>query len=180
LIAVVGVALTMTRSYVRCFSVLNSLVSTEPSNVRVMGVRECLYACVPLLVLLSAVLLPLRLARPWRRFRRIARLPGLTVSYAAAVALVFALAWAGLDQRTRLWNTHFADIGVLTLGDTLVLRVIATKDMIGSAVAVTWLILWFGGGWRPEPTWIDRLGRFLGAFWVVFGVALWVDSVVRR
>ena len=54
LIAVVGLALVMTRSYLRCCPALDFLVSTEPGNVRVMGVREGLYACVPPLVVLSA------------------------------------------------------------------------------------------------------------------------------
>jgi len=180
LIAVVSLALLMTRSYLRCFSVLDYLVSTEPGNVRVMGPREWLYACVPTLVVLSAALWPLRLARPVYRFRRTARLPGLAVSYAAWAALLFALVRSFFDLLTYLGMTAFPDVGVLTPGDVLVLRVVAMKDMIGSAVAVSWLILWLGGWWRAEPSWIDRLGRLLGVFWVVFGVALWADYIVRR
>ena len=87
---------------------------------------------------------------------------------------------SAFDLRTSFGATHFPGVGVLTLGDTMVLRVVATKDMIGSAVAVSWLILWLGGGWRAEPSWIDRLGRLLGVFWIVFGVALWIDYIVRR
>jgi hypothetical protein len=26
------------------------------------------------------------------------------------------------------------------------------------------------GRWRPEPTWLDRWGRFLGATWVVIAM----------
>lgn len=180
LIAVAGVALAMIRSYLRCFPVLDSLVSTEPMNVRVIGVREGLYACVPPLIVVSAALWPLRVARSGGRFRRIARLPGLTVSYAAWVALAFALVRSVFDLRTSLGSTHFPGVGVLTPGDALVLRVVATKDMIGSAIALSWLILWLGGGWRVEPTRLDRIGRLLGTFWVVFGVALWTDFIIRR
>jgi hypothetical protein len=180
LIAVEALALAMTRSYLRCFSALSHLVSTEPSNVRVMGTREWIYACVPHLVVLSAALWPLRFTGPVRRYRRIARLPGLTVSYAAWVAMVFALVRSVFDSRIWLRNTHFPDVGVLSVGDTLVLRVVAMKDFIGPAVAVTWLLLWLGGGWRAEPAWLDRLGRLLGIFWVAFGFALWVDYLVRR
>ncbi len=180
LIAVAALTLAMTRSYLRCFSVLSSLVTTEPINVRVMGVREWLNACVPLLVVISAALWPLRFTRPMDRFRRTARRPGLAVSYATWVALVLALVRSASDLRTLLTHTHFPTVGFLSPGDIFVLRVVGMKDFIGSGVAVTWLLLWLGGGWRAEPTWIDRLGRLLGVFWVAFGVALWVDFIVRR
>jgi hypothetical protein len=135
---------------------------------------------VPHLVLLSAALWPLRFTRPVGRYRRTARLPGLTVSYAAWVAIVFALVRSAFDLRTSLRNTYFLNVGVLSPGDILVLRVITMTDLIGPAVGVTWLLLWLGGGWRPESAWIDRLGRLLGIFWVAFGVAFWVDHIVRR
>ncbi len=179
LIAVVALALTMTRSYLRWFVVLSSVISTEPSNVRIMGIREWLYACVPPLVILSATLWPLRFTRPVCRYHRTARLPGLTVSYAAWVALVFAFVRSVFDMRTWLAYTHYPHVGVLSLGDILVLRVVSMKDFIGSAVAVTWLLLWLGGGWRAESGWIDRLGRLLGVSWIAFGVALWIDYIVR-
>jgi hypothetical protein len=34
------------------------------------------------------------------------------------------------------------------------------------AVAIAWAVLWRSGNWRPEPTWIDRLGRALGVIWI--------------
>lgn len=180
LIAVEAVALMMTRSYLRCFSVLNSLVSTEPINVSVMGAREWLYACVPHLLVFSAALWPLRFMRPVGRCRRTARRPGLTVSYASWVAMMFALVRSAFDLRTSLAHTHFPNVGVLGPSDILVLRLVAMKDFIGAGVAVTWLVLWLGGGWHAESAWIDRLGRFLGVFWIALGVALWVDHIVRR
>jgi hypothetical protein len=179
-IAVEALALMMTRSYLRCFSALNALVSTEPGNVRAMGSREWLYACVPHLMVLSAALWPLRFARPVGRYRRTARLPGLAVSYATWVAIVFALVRSAFDLRTSLRNTYFSNVGALSPGYIFVLRVVAMKDFMGPAVAVTWFLLWLGRGWRAEPGWIDRLGRLLGVFWVAFGVAFWVDYIVRR
>jgi hypothetical protein len=180
LVAVAGLGLAMTRSYLRCFSALSWVVSSEPINVRVMGVREWLNAFVPPLVVLSAALGPLRFTRPVDRFRRTARRPGLAVSYATWAALVLALVRWASDLRTLLTHTLFPDVGFLSPGDIFVLRVVMMKDFIGSGVAVTWLLLWLGGGWRAEPTWVDRLGRLLGVFWIAFGVALWVAFVVRR
>jgi hypothetical protein len=180
LIAVVGLALVMTKSYLRCYSVLYSLVSTEPANVRVMGPREWLYAGVPFLVLISAALWPLRISRAGRPFRRIARLPGLGVSYAAWVALVFSAVRTVFDWRAEFRNTHFPVVGMLTLGEVYALRVVAMKDFIGPAVGVTWLVLWLGGGWQAKSGWIDLIGRVLGLSWIALGVGLWVDYIVRR
>ena len=36
----------------------------------------------------------------------------------------------------------------------------------GLAVAVAWLGLAASGRWRPQASWIDRLGRGLGATWI--------------
>ncbi|WP_165253397.1 hypothetical protein [Paludisphaera soli] len=37
-------------------------------------------------------------------------------------------------------------------------------DECGLSVAAAWLTLALGGRWRPEPSWIDRMGRALGYF----------------
>jgi hypothetical protein len=33
-------------------------------------------------------------------------------------------------------------------------------------VAGAWLALALAGWWRPEPSWVDRLGRALGLGWL--------------
>src|SRR5262249_15461946 len=40
----------------------------------------------------------------------------------------------------------------------------------GLAVLCGWLTLVLCGRWRPEPSWIDRAGRIVGAGWI----AAWV------
>ena len=37
---------------------------------------------------------------------------------------------------------------------------------IGCAVTVAWFIQAVSGRWQSEPSWIDRMGRILGVFWV--------------
>ena len=37
----------------------------------------------------------------------------------------------------------------------------------GLAVASAWLLLAIGKRWQSEPSWIDRLGRFMGFYWIV-------------
>ncbi len=38
---------------------------------------------------------------------------------------------------------------------------------VGFAVAASWLVLIVGRRWRPEPSWIDRCGRAVGAYWIM-------------
>lgn len=38
--------------------------------------------------------------------------------------------------------------------------------LLSSSVAIAWLAAWWTGRIRPEPGWIDGLGRFLGACWI--------------
>jgi hypothetical protein len=40
----------------------------------------------------------------------------------------------------------------------------------GATVAAVWLVLATSGRWRPEKSWIDRLGRGLGVTWIVISV----------
>lgn len=180
LIVVLALAFVMTRSFLRCFSVLGSIVSTEPVNMRQAGPRIWIYACVPWLLCLSASLWPLRMARGAERFRRAARRPGLAVSYAAWAALAFALVRTAFEYRAEFGSTRFRDVGQVSPGEVVALRVVAMKDFLGAAVVVTWFLIWRAGRWRPEPSWIDRLGRLLGDFWIVFGFAFWVDYLIRR
>jgi hypothetical protein len=37
---------------------------------------------------------------------------------------------------------------------------------VGLAVIGAWLVLASGRRWGAEPSWIDRLGRLLGACWI--------------
>ena len=45
------------------------------------------------------------------------------------------------------------------------------------AVGSVWAVLALDRRWRPEPRWLDRLGRFLGAYWLAD--ALVVPIVLR-
>ena len=40
----------------------------------------------------------------------------------------------------------------------------------GPAVAAVWTVLALSGRWRPEGSWIDRLGRLLGATWILISL----------
>jgi hypothetical protein len=42
----------------------------------------------------------------------------------------------------------------------------AIPSEIGCAVAAAWIVQATGGRWRSEPSWIDRMGRILGIYWI--------------
>jgi hypothetical protein len=84
-----------------------------------------------------------------------------------------------------MWTVTLLAIGIMkTLGQQLsrsFLRLDATDafsfswisivltyhiDECGFSVAVAWLTLTLGGRWRPEPSWIDRMGRVLGFYFI--------------
>ncbi|CAN5668928.1 hypothetical protein BH23PLA1_BH23PLA1_28840 [soil metagenome] len=39
------------------------------------------------------------------------------------------------------------------------------------SIMAAWLILAISGLWRPEPSWIDRLGRLIGLSWIALLIA---------
>jgi hypothetical protein len=47
------------------------------------------------------------------------------------------------------------------------LELIQKPSGVGIAIAAVWFWLILGKRWRPQPTWIDRLGRGLGAYWLM-------------
>jgi hypothetical protein len=47
---------------------------------------------------------------------------------------------------------------------------IVSRAYVASAIAGAWLTLVLAGCWRPERTWIDRLGTALGLGWIIVGL----------
>ena len=43
---------------------------------------------------------------------------------------------------------------------------------LAAAVLATWSLLIFNRRWRPEPSWIDRVGRCLGIYWLAAGLVV--------
>jgi hypothetical protein len=92
--------------------------------------------------------------------------PGMAMCLAVALNVAFMTyyhAWGLIqsqgrqDLKTEFWNLTAQS--VLPYQNAMV-------------IAVAWAILWRSGSWRPEPTWIDRLGRFLGICWIGSAVLL--------
>lgn len=120
-------------------------------GVRAMTGSVALFATMPTLAIIP---LRLRLPRPSRA--RLMCQPGMVAACAAAVALgVGAVSWS-LDRTGPDWPTEnwVADFWY------------PRGELVGFSVAASWLGLVLLRRWWPEPGWIDRLGRAIGAFWL--------------
>jgi hypothetical protein len=116
----------------------------------------------------TLALFGLRWVPPRPPRRRLATQPGTVacglVSLVVVVEVLLALVvqW-GLKSRTPFSIKAIQDAAILaTSGDAF--RHVMPRA--GWAVAAAWLILAMGGRWRPEPDWIDRAGRIIGAAWI--------------
>lgn len=99
----------------------------------------------------------LRLARPRPSRRRLYAQPGFVGCVTVAVVFLcdFLADWGGNLGMMK-------DAGALRSAVSLSLG----YTTIAPAVLCSWLFLLAGGRWRPEPSWVDRLGRALSVLWI--------------
>ena len=142
----------------------------HPSGYRsktwLLPVADRLAPLVPLLAGWTGAFLAIRLHGVRPRRRRLVAQPGLVAAVAVLVMLAIEApllagsAWYdgrfGWATRTRV--AEFAANGVVLLA-----------HHAGWAVATSWLTLALTGRWRPEASWVDRLGRALGFAWLLLG-----------
>jgi hypothetical protein len=109
---------------------------------------------------LAVLMVRLRSPRP-RRFRLMGQPGMLAVTTAMAYAVVgaagFLLAFLIRAKYKPTWSDY--------AGQAIDLHATA------KAIAAAWLILALSGRWRPERTWIDRLGCLIGLAWIALEVA---------
>jgi len=112
----------------------------------------------PFLAAWSGALTLIVLFTPGTNRRRVRGRPGVMSCFLAAIIFilaglalaVFALVTTGLGG-----NEQVTELGLYGL-----------PIIIGLAVASCWITMALLGQWRPEPTWVDRLGRVLGTAWI--------------
>jgi hypothetical protein len=122
---------------------------------------QVLLAIVPFLITWTLAFPFVRLRAPRPPFRRLARQPEMAGCTAASVAIVYELIWIvyiALKLGVQ-WGWRFLpdSSGFLRLNG----------DLVSLWVAAAWMVLAFGGWWRAEPGWVDRLGRLLCLTWIV-------------
>jgi hypothetical protein len=120
---------------------------------------------------MAILLLRLRPARPRRR--HLWCQPG----FLACVTAIFVFAWKGLGVSLyiagQVLTANPAKFSQITFGHIaydlafmLISFPLDTQADAGAAILLIWLVTWAGGRCRPEPSWVDRAGRVLGAIWV--------------
>jgi hypothetical protein len=134
-----------------------------------MGATNLLEFSTPLLTVMSVTVLGLRLRNPRPPLPELACQPGTTACAVASLIMVPACGSILVSHLVALgapgaaWRRTVADLRPEYLGG------LATT--IGLAISLYWFVMMVKNRWRPEPGWIDRLGRLLGLGWIlmVFG-----------
>jgi hypothetical protein len=126
----------------------------------------------PLVAMWTLALIPIRLLGPRPRIRRLARQPGMMSTCASGVTIVlvglFALVEAlAVELRGFKGPVRSAEWAPIV------------PMLLGLAVLVSWTTLLIGRRWRAEPSWVDRLGRATGVFWIVVAFAVTSLSFFR-
>ncbi len=146
------------------------------SMIRLVGEGEfaelgavALVFVLPVVASLNLSVIPLGLLKPRPRVRRLACRPGWMAACAVALVLAFEL----------------AVVLVLACGDffgpdPLPEMLLLFPALVVPAILGAWLTLALGRRWRPEPSWIDRLGRALAVCWLVLAVLGTVVTVIYQ
>lgn len=120
---------------------------------------------LPLVAMWTLALIPLRLLVPRPRFRRLACQPGMMASCASGVAIVFF----GLQLVLAVMLAN-RGLGLEPLESMESVEIIPLVPIfVGLAVLASWMTMLVGQRWRHEPSWVDRLGRAMGVFWIMAG-----------
>jgi hypothetical protein len=95
--------------------------------------------------------LVLRLRSPRSPLRRVMRQPGAVASCAATMLILIGAVHYLLDLHNP--SLHAVPFEY-------------TSFSLGCGVGSAWLILALSMRWRAERSWLDRLGRVLGVYWI--------------
>jgi hypothetical protein len=110
-----------------------------------------------LLFLLSSAAVLMRFRSPCLSRRDLWRQPGLAACAAANLGVAVQALYMALYSHAALLTWEHFIMGAFWTG----------WANCGSAVAGAWLTLIFTGRWRAEVSAIDRLGRMIGACWLL-------------
>ena len=108
---------------------------------------------------LTFAVVVLRLLRARPRRRRLCSQPGFVACSTVVIVASFNLS---------IFSTHHF---LLDADSNYKLRDVVISSLgfsyTSPAVLAAWMLLAIGGRWRAERSWIDRLGRILGVFWLM-------------
>lgn len=132
----------------------------------------------PLAVSATLDVLALRLRKPRPGRRRLARQPGFAACLATALAGLVGAAFTLARMLVELLGVTANNGGVKPAStswddpfDWLDLFAHSAMPLGGFGVVVAWAGLALAGIGRPEPGWVDRMGRLVGLAWIALGLA---------
>jgi len=99
-----------------------------------------------------------RLRRPRPRWRRLAGQPGTAAIMVAVASSTMTLPLVALRFSESPESSAGTFLGMVAI-------------LAGFGVATRWGMLLLARRWQSEPSWIDRLGRFVGVGWIA--LSLW-------
>jgi hypothetical protein len=117
----------------------------------------------PVVAALSPTLLALRTRRPRPGRHRLFAPPGAIACAAATIAIALE---SLLNALAILWNSFYSVASINVLNLTMATVGALSSTTVGIAVAAAWGATALAGRWRPERTWIDRVGRVVGFLWL--------------
>ncbi len=121
-----------------------------------------------LLLAASLALLIIRLRSPRPRLSHLFCQPGFVACFTA----VFLAGWAFLNLGLSLLVTY----GISRWTDEQTINMLLNTIIYSkphSSIILVWLILALSRRWRPERTWIDRLGIAIGILYILVTESLW-------
>jgi len=133
----------------------------SPGMRNFLTLQFSLSAIIPYLASLTPAMLIVRLRQPRPGLRRVGRQPGLIACGAATVAMAIEALWIGSLLARGSGFIHGSTVFV------------GYAQQVSFAVIGGWSALALSGRWRPESSWIDRSGRFLGICWIGVTILSW-------
>ena len=156
LVATTAVALT-------CLKAFGALARLLPPSTWVRSLQMTVWVALPL----TLALIPLRLREPRPPRPQLWRQPGWLAEIAVAVSAVHCLLQVILQAHLG-GALAFRPAEVL-LGQTT----FQLPSKSSCSVAAIWVALATSGRWGAEKSWIDRTGRLLGWYRLVYPVVNW-------
>ncbi len=154
---------------------------------------------IPFALSLTVALFILRFRRPRPKSRQIIRQPGAVACFATLLAFAFQMTkttfcWV-LGYLTRPQSaihlpsppfmryddrSYHPPAGEWLRDSLLESFPPVVSPSVAVAITIAWCVLRAGGRWRPAVDWIDRAGRWLGAFWIALAVVLAILTELRK
>ncbi len=124
---------------------------------------------IPFLVMWTAAILGLSFREPRQPVLEFRKTPGFAACLAATMAITIDAFWI---------TAHYYFASSSSWSSLNVLTTVNSVD-VSFAVAGAWLMLIVLGVWKPEQSWLDRFGRFLGVAWIGVGVLFRGQEVLQ-